>query len=96
MPERVGAIVGEEMMPVVFVPRLSRESYAATLVITSNDPTHPELEVPLNGVGGVREIDVAPMMIDTSAHTTHAPRKRSMARLLAEGGFLLQNHSSYG
>jgi hypothetical protein len=54
----------EKPLDVIFVPKLAHEAYSAELVIHSNDPMTPELRVPLNGTGGVREIDVNPTEID--------------------------------
>ena len=62
-PERlVSQAEGE--LAVVFVPRAPKVAYAGRLVIRSNDPEHPALEVPLAGVGGIREIDVTPTEVD--------------------------------
>jgi hypothetical protein len=54
----------EKTLDVVFVPKVAHEAYAAELVIQSNDPATPEVRVPLNGTGGVREIEVNPTEID--------------------------------
>ena len=67
---RVGAVPEslnanqETMVDVIFVPSMPKEMYAADLVIYSNDPMEPELRVPLQGVGGIREIEVFPEEID--------------------------------
>jgi len=49
---------------VVFVPLTPRAIYSARLVITSNDPLREEVEIPLDGRGGYREIKVVPREID--------------------------------
>lgn len=54
----------EVSLPVVFVPTVPKAEYTGTLVIVSNDPVEPELEVPLQGVGGIREIEVVPEDVD--------------------------------
>ncbi|MCK6548838.1 choice-of-anchor D domain-containing protein [Myxococcota bacterium] len=63
VPAVIGAISDKEI-DVVFVPKRPHEVYAAKLVIRSNDPVKPALEVPLAGVGGVREIEVFPTEVD--------------------------------
>lgn len=63
LPSAIGAI-SERALSVIFVPRQPHERYAAKLVIRSNDPVTPALEVPLEGVGGVREIEVFPTDLD--------------------------------
>jgi len=54
----------EEPALLVFVPVRAHERSEATLVIASNDPAFPIVNVPLIGVGGVREIEVTPLEID--------------------------------
>lgn len=55
---------GELELPVNFVPTTPKETYEGVLVIISNDPIEPELQVPLSGVGGIREIEVVPLEVD--------------------------------
>jgi hypothetical protein len=64
VPEVVQPIVDEQTMLAVFHPRAPHEIYEGTMTIHSNDPVTPALEVPLDGVGGVREIEVLPMRVD--------------------------------
>lgn len=64
VPATVRSFVDEQRLTVVFVPRTPRERYDGALIIRSNDPVEPNLEVPLTGVGGVREIDVTPTAVD--------------------------------
>lgn len=52
------------VVPINFVPTAPKAEYAGVLVIISNDPQNPELEVPLAGVGGIREIEVVPIAVD--------------------------------
>ncbi len=54
----------EKPLEVVFVPVRAHETYSGELVIHSNDPSTPQLHVPLSGIGGVREIEVNPPAID--------------------------------
>jgi hypothetical protein len=54
----------EAELSVVFVPKAPKVAYAGRLVIRSNDPEQAELSVPLMGVGGIREIDVVPTLVD--------------------------------
>ncbi|MCA9550735.1 MAG: choice-of-anchor D domain-containing protein [Myxococcales bacterium] len=61
------AILGsqlEDELVVVFVPKAPKVAYSGKLVIRSNDPQNPNIEVPLDGVGGIREIDVIPTEVD--------------------------------
>lgn len=51
-------------VPVTFVPTVPEQTYPGTLVLVSNDPLEPELEVPLMGVGGIRDIEVVPVEVD--------------------------------
>lgn len=51
-------------LPVVFVPTEPEASYQGTLVLVSNDPNEPELEIPLTGRGGIRDMEVAPSAVD--------------------------------
>lgn len=57
-------VTDELTLPVVFVPTTPKQEYAGTLRLSSNDPRSPELEVPLSGVGGIREIEVVPTEVD--------------------------------
>ncbi len=52
------------IVPINFVPMTAKAEYSGILVIISNDPLNPELEVPLAGVGGIRDIEVVPTEID--------------------------------
>lgn len=63
VPTGVGAR-SERALTVVFVPARAKERYDGQLVIHSDDPTRPELTVPLTGLGGIREIEVTPTEID--------------------------------
>lgn len=63
LPEAI-AVAGTLSFTVVFVPTTERAVYSATLTIRSDDATTPALAVPLRGVGGFREADVAPLSID--------------------------------
>jgi hypothetical protein len=51
-------------LDVIFVPPAPRVAYAATLQINSNDPDRPVFDVPLEGIGGVHEIEVFPPEVD--------------------------------
>lgn len=54
----------EVSVDVVFVPTTPKAEYTGALVIFSNDPLEPELQVDLQGVGGIREIEVVPTSVD--------------------------------
>lgn len=63
VPDGLGSRAEDELT-VVFVPQRAKERYDAKLIIHSDDPTRPNLEVPLTGVGGIREIEVFPTNVD--------------------------------
>ncbi len=65
-------------LPVIFVPTTPKEVYTGTLIIESNDSTTPALEVPLMGVGGIREIEVVPGEIDFGTVNEGAPVTRGL------------------
>lgn len=62
-PEGVAAAASQPLV-LSFVPAAPKVEYRGTLVILSNDPAEPELQVPLHGVGGVRNLEVFPREID--------------------------------
>lgn len=62
-PEGIAAAAAQPLV-LAFVPRAPKVRYSGTLIILSNDPTEPELAVPLLGEGGVRNIEVFPAEID--------------------------------
>jgi len=74
-PERI-AVSDRSPLDVVFVPPRERVTYTATLIIKSDDPDTPDRAIALRGVGGFREVDVAPMSIDFGlVNEGSAPRR---------------------
>lgn len=75
VPRFIGSF-NSDQISVVFVPHLAHAMYRGTLIIASNDPARPEVRVPLQGIGGVREIDVVPLSIDFgTVNEGTAPRR---------------------
>jgi hypothetical protein len=74
-PKLIGPIDDDEVA-IVFIPRAAHAMYRGTLIIASNDPARPEVSVSLQGVGGVREIEVFPESLDFgTVNEGTAPRR---------------------
>lgn len=80
----------DHALPVTFRPRLAHEVSRGSLTIVSNDAARPRLEVPLDGIGGVREIEVFPAELDFgTVNEGTSPRRAVEVRNLGKDPLLI-------